>query len=113
MVSTPILLDDIFQQAVSGFEASLTDKQRREFQGCTRKDVEAAIQGIQNLLASERKQRNIQKIAKFVEGIPQLAKVIEVFVNCDSTVAFVWGPVKFVLLVSHSSESVLPAINWD
>ena len=109
MSSTPALLDDIFQQAVSSFEATLTDKQRREFQNCTRKDVEDTILGIQNRLAPQRKQRNMRKISKFVEGMTQLGKVIEVFVNCDSTVAFVWAPIKFVLLVSRASKLILPA----
>lgn len=104
MPSTPALLDDIFQQAVSSFEATLTDKQRHEFQNCTRKHVEDTILGIQNRLASQRKQRSMEKISKFVEGMTQLGKVIEIFVNCDSTVAFVWAPIKFVLLVSRTSK---------
>jgi hypothetical protein len=105
MPPTPALLDDIFQQAVSSFEASLTDKQRREFQSCTRKHVEDTILNIENRLASQRKQRSMRKISKFVEGMTQLGKVIEVFVNCDSTVAFVWAPIKFVLLVSRASKA--------
>jgi hypothetical protein len=105
--STPALLDDIFQKAVVSFEASLTEKQRREFQGCSLKHVEDTIRGIDNRLASLRQQRNIRRIAKFVEGMSQLGKVIEVFVNCDATVAFIWGPIKFVLLVGFRPFLVL------
>jgi hypothetical protein len=105
--STVPLLDDIFQKAVVSFEASLTEKQRREFQGCSLKHVEDTIRGIDNRLASQRKQRNIRRIAKFVEGMSQLGKVIEVFVNCDVAVAFIWGPIKFVLLVGFRSLLVL------
>ena len=100
MASSSPKLDDIFQNAITSFEAALTEKQRREFQGCSLKDVEDTIRGIESRLASQRKQRNMRRIAKFVEGMSQLGKVIEVFVNCDVTVAFVWGPIKFVLLVS-------------
>jgi hypothetical protein len=100
MASSCAKLDDIFQNAVNSFEATLTDRQRREFHGCSLKDVEDTIRGIESRLASQRKQRNMRRIAKFVEGMSQLGKVIEVFVNCDVTVAFVWGPIKFVLLVS-------------
>ncbi|KAH6848231.1 hypothetical protein B0I37DRAFT_309598 [Chaetomium sp. MPI-CAGE-AT-0009] len=110
MPSTPTLLDDIFQQAVSSFEASLTDKQRREFQSCTRKHVLDTIVGIQNRLASQRQQRSMHKISKFVEGMTQLGKVIEVFVNSDSTVAFVWAPIKFVLLAAGTWVETLDCL---
>ncbi|KAK3300618.1 uncharacterized protein B0H64DRAFT_315062, partial [Chaetomium fimeti] len=110
MPATPALLDDIFQQAVSSFKASLTDKQRREFQSCTRKHVEDTILGIQTRLASQRKQRNMHRISKFVEGMTQLGKVIEIFVNCDSTVAFVWAPIKFVLLAAGTWVETLDCL---
>ncbi|KAK4146369.1 uncharacterized protein C8A04DRAFT_9869 [Dichotomopilus funicola] len=93
-------LDATFQAATANFAASLTEKQRREFRGCSRKEVEDAIRDIETRLASQRRQRSMQRIAKFVEGMDQLGKVVEVFVNVNSTVAFVWGPIKFVLLVS-------------
>ncbi|KAK4096488.1 hypothetical protein N658DRAFT_349284 [Parathielavia hyrcaniae] len=94
------LLDDIFEHAVSRFEASLADKQRRKFQGCTRGDVDDEILGIQKRLALERQQRNMRRLSKFIEGMTQLGKVIEVFVNADITVAFVPGPIRFVLLAA-------------
>jgi hypothetical protein len=93
-------LDAAFQVAVTSFAAGLTDKQRRQFQGCSLKEVEDTIRGVEARLASQRQQRNMQRVSKFLEGMDQLGKVIEVFVNCDSTVAFIWGPIKFVLLVS-------------
>ncbi|KAH6632698.1 hypothetical protein F5144DRAFT_574952 [Chaetomium tenue] len=110
MPSAPSLLDGIFQKAVSNFEATLTDKQRREFQNCTRKHVEDTILGIQSRLALQRKQRDMRKISKFVEGMTQLGKVIEVFVNCDSTVAFVWAPIKFVLLAAGTWVETLDCL---
>lgn len=42
----------------------------------------------------------MNRITKFLEAMTQLSKVVEVFLNVDSTVAFVWAPIKFVLLVS-------------
>ncbi|KAK4214473.1 hypothetical protein QBC37DRAFT_387130 [Rhypophila decipiens] len=91
-------LDAAFQMAVAKFAASLTDEQRKEFRGCSLKEVEQTIKDVETRLASQRRQRNMQKISNFLEGMNQLGKVIEVFVNCDSTVAFIWGPIKFVLL---------------
>ena len=98
--SIPGPLDAAFQTAVATFAASLTDKQRRDFRGCSLKEVEDTVRGVEVRLASQRRQRNMQRISKFLEGMDQLGKVIEVFVNSDATVAFIWGPIKFVLLVS-------------
>lgn len=106
MASGSLLLDDIFDKAVASFAASLTEKQRRDFRSCSRKDIELTILDIDSRLASERKQQKMRRIAKFVEGMTQLGKVIEVFVNCDATVAFIWGPIKVVLLVSPSGHRV-------
>ena len=97
-------LEAAFQVAVASFAAGLTDKQRRQFQGCTLKEVEDTIRGVEARLASQRQQRNMQMVSKFLEGMDQLGKVIEVFVNCDSTVAFIWGPIKFILLVGLPSD---------
>ena len=96
----PESVNAAFQMAVASFQANLTDKQRREFRGCSLKEVEDTIKAVEARLGSQRQQRNMQRVSKFLEGMNQLGKVIEVFVNCDSTVAFIWGPIKFVLLVS-------------
>ncbi|KAH6624506.1 hypothetical protein B0J18DRAFT_456785 [Chaetomium sp. MPI-SDFR-AT-0129] len=103
-------LDATFQAATANFAASLTEKQRREFRGCSRKEVEDAIRGIETRLASQRRQRNMQRIAKFVEGMDQLGKVVEVFVNVDSAVAFVWAPIKFVLLAAGAWVETLDCL---
>jgi len=78
---------------------SLTDKQRDEFRTCTLKDVTDTIHRIQTPQAASRNQRNMQRISGFLEGMEQLSKVVELFLNVDSTVAFVWAPIKFMLLV--------------
>lgn len=90
-----------FRRAVSRFRAGLTEKQRHEFSICSLQDITGAIKDIENGLSSQRRQRNMNRITKFLEAMTQLSKVVEVFLNVDSTVAFVWAPIKFVLLVSQ------------
>lgn len=91
---------DSFQIALSNFRIGLTDRQRQEFSVCSLDDVTDAIKVVEDRLVSKRQQRDMQRIAKFLEGMDQLGKVVEVFLNVDSTVAFVWAPIKFALLVS-------------
>jgi hypothetical protein len=91
---------DSLHNALASFRAGLTEKQRNEFRVCSLEDVKDAINAIESRLNAKRQQRNMQRIAKFLEGMDQLGKTVEVFLNVDSTVAFVWAPIKFALLVS-------------
>jgi len=83
-------MDTSFENALIRFRKSLTENQRRDFAPCTLKDVETAIEDIQVRLGSQRRLRNMKKIAKFIEGMAQLGQVVEVFLNVESAVSFVW-----------------------
>ncbi|KAI5461405.1 hypothetical protein BGZ63DRAFT_508560, partial [Mariannaea sp. PMI_226] len=95
-------MDTSFQNALAKFRTSLSEKQRRDFAPCTLKDVQTAIEQIQSRLGSQRRQRNMKRITKFIEAMAQLGQVVEVFLNVDSTVALIWGPIKFVLLTAST-----------
>jgi hypothetical protein len=89
-------MDTVFENALIKFRASLTEKQRRDFAPCTLKDVRAAIDEIQVRLGSQRRLRNMKRIAKFIEAMTQLGQVVEVFLNVGNTVAFVWVSTKLL-----------------
>jgi hypothetical protein len=89
-------MDTIFENALIKFRASLTEKQRRDFATCTLKDVQTAIDEIQVRLGSQRRLRNMKRIAKFIEAMTQLGQVVEVFLNVGNTVAFVWVSTKLL-----------------
>lgn len=92
--------DETFEDALKRFQGSLTEKQRTEFKACSLQDVKDTIRKVETSLCAQRRQRNLQRMSRFVEGMNQLGQVVEVFLNVDATVAFVWAPIKFVLLVS-------------
>ena len=54
---------------------------------------------LQEKQIKRREVMNLSRIAGFLEGMHQLGKTIEVFVNASNMVAFIWGPIKFLLLV--------------
>lgn len=43
--------------------------------------------------------RNLSRILGFLEAMKQFGAVVEVFLNTSDILAFVWGPLKFLLLV--------------
>jgi hypothetical protein len=47
---------------------------------------------------------NMARIQAFLEGMQQLGKTIEVFLNVHEVVCFIWGPIKFLLLVRRFSR---------
>lgn len=46
----------------------------------------------------------LHRIHKFLEGMEGLGKIIDVFLNTSGIVAFVWGPIKFLLQVKFRSR---------
>ncbi|KAK3363959.1 hypothetical protein B0T25DRAFT_470206 [Lasiosphaeria hispida] len=103
-------IEGSFQNALARFQANLTEEQRRQFRVCSIEDVKEAIKGIEDRLASRRCQRNMLRIAGFIEAMKQLALVIEVFLNVDPAVAFVWAPIKFVLVSASTWVETLDCI---
>jgi len=89
-------MDTSFENALVKFRASLTENQRRDFAPCTLNDVQTAIENIQLRLGSQRRLRSMKKIAKFIEAMTQLGQVVEVFLNVENTVAFIWVRTKFL-----------------
>jgi hypothetical protein len=82
--------DTAFSRALERFRASLTKDQQEQFAGCNKAEVQKTINEIQNRHGSQRRQKNMRRVSKFVEGMSQLGKVLEIFVNADIFVAFLW-----------------------
>ena len=89
-------MDTSFENALVKFRASLTESQRRDFAPCTLNDVQTTIEDIQLRLGSQRKLRSMKKVAKFIEAMTQLGQVVEVFLNVQNSVAFIWVRAKLL-----------------
>ncbi len=90
---------DSFRSILSGFKKRLTAKEQDDFQFATLEDVRLEMARIQREQASRKEMMNMPRIQSFLEAMEQFGKVIEVFLNTSEFVAFIWGPVKFVLQV--------------
>ncbi|KAF8454825.1 hypothetical protein BDZ91DRAFT_852907 [Kalaharituber pfeilii] len=92
----------IFHDALSAFRTELTAAQAQDFANTTLKSLESCISAIQTKQVKGRNMRNINRIRPFVDAMTQYGKVIEVFLNMSDFVAFVWGPMKFLLQMSST-----------
>jgi hypothetical protein len=56
---------------------------------------------IQQEQDGRKKMMNMCRIQACLETMEQFGKVVGVFLNVSDALAFIWGPMKFVLQVGH------------
>ncbi|KAJ3579030.1 hypothetical protein NPX13_g1537 [Xylaria arbuscula] len=79
------ITESAFQRAVLKFERSLTSDQKAQFAVSSQDDVISEVQKIQD-------------------------RLLEFFLNVSNVVAFVWGPIKFALLVAGTRLETLECL---
>lgn len=89
-----------FRSALDEFQKRLTKDELIRFQTTTYPQFCDELHVLQEEQIKRRGVMNLSRIAGFLEGMHQLGKTIEVFVNASNMVAFIWGPIKFLLLVT-------------
>ena len=92
-------LSRAFEVALSRFQDQLTEKEREDFRYTEFKDVQKGIINIQKKQESLKKIMDLTRIQGFLEAMNQFGRVLEVVLSDSNFVAFVWGPVKFILQV--------------
>jgi hypothetical protein len=100
MSSTPT---NGFERVLAKFSSRLTRDEVENFRFSTLEEVHQAIIDIQDQQARRKGMRNLTRVLSFVEAMDQFGKVVEVFLNSSSLLPFIWGPIKFLLQVSHQS----------
>ncbi|ROV92958.1 hypothetical protein VMCG_09017 [Cytospora schulzeri] len=90
-----------FEEALANFKSRLSPKESKDFSNLTTlKELEKTIDSIQSSQESKKEMMNLTRIRPFLEGMKQLGKVVDVFLNTSEILAYVWGPMKFLLLTA-------------
>jgi beta-phosphoglucomutase-like phosphatase (HAD superfamily) len=92
-----------FQEALDKFKTRLTREERESFRFATLDDLTRTARKIQAEQAERSAAMHLPRIRAFLEALKQFGEVVEVFLNSSEIVAFVWGPMKFLLQVSVAS----------
>jgi hypothetical protein len=95
-----------FTRALNSFKVRLTASERAQFKVATLDDLKVTILTIQAEQRQRKKMMHMGRIQSFLEAMEQFAKVIEIFVNTTEMLAFVWGPLKLLLLVCHDPFTI-------
>ncbi|KAK0115664.1 hypothetical protein ONS95_000067 [Cadophora gregata] len=93
---------DDFQEAVGKFTKRLTKEEQNEFKFASLEDVLTSVEAIQAEQGKRKSMMNLTRIKRFLEAMRQYGAIIEVFLNASAILCFVWGPMKFCLMVASS-----------
>jgi hypothetical protein len=90
MANTQATTVSVFQQALDEFRSKLAQEDQNQFKFTTVEDVQRCILDIQNKYYGMRDSRNMTRLKLFLEAMEQYGKVIEVFLNANELLCFVW-----------------------
>ncbi|KAI1076452.1 hypothetical protein F5B20DRAFT_556101 [Whalleya microplaca] len=90
--------------------AGLTVMEEKEFQMTSLEELRDCIKKIQQDQERKRRLMYMKRLDPFLRTMEQYGKVIEVFVNTSDVVAFIWGPMKFILLIATTFSDALHAV---
>jgi len=99
MTSTPPLPSNGFERALKAFESRLKPPERAQFSTTSLDDLKLTLLSIQAEQRARKQMMHMGRIRSFLEAMEQFGKVIEIFLNTTNFLAFVWGPIKALLLV--------------
>ncbi|KAK8084664.1 hypothetical protein PG997_005935 [Apiospora hydei] len=93
-----------FDQAITDFKrgSGLSREQLDQFQFSSFDGLLQTMSGIQHKQAQDKRLRYMRRLDPFLKSMKEYEKVIEVFLNASEILAFVWGPLKFILTVTSS-----------
>lgn len=91
-----------FRNVLERFKHGLNQDEVEDFQFSTLEDIHKVIGDLQAEQGRKKKMMNFSRIQSFLEAMEQYGRVIEVFLNTTEFLAFVWGPVKFLLLMAST-----------
>jgi hypothetical protein len=99
--------ESTFQRVLQQFkDEHLNGSEREQFQFINIADFKSSMKEIQDEQASKARMRNMSRLRKFLEGMEQFEKLIEIFLNVSEFVAFVWVS-RLNLPVSNSNPDLV------
>ncbi|KAH6873889.1 hypothetical protein B0T10DRAFT_233779 [Thelonectria olida] len=83
---------DSFDRALRTFKKSLSPTLAKKFSICTLGDLKDTVRDIQQKegTAQDGRLRNMVRLRAFVEAMEEFAKVVEIFLNANEFVCFIW-----------------------
>lgn len=104
MDNSKAVFEKAIRKVLVDFKRKLTTREEEQYKNMTLEQLKKDIIVLQKNQNEAKTMMNLNRIRGFLEGMEQLGKVVEIFLNASEILAFVWGPMKFLLLVSSISD---------
>lgn len=95
-------VQDGFKQALEDFKKRLKPEEEAKFAVTSLNDLQIALKDIQEMQRKTKTAQNLKRIEPFLQAMAQYQGIIEVFLNTSSLLCFIWGPMKFMLLIANN-----------
>ncbi|KAH7165444.1 hypothetical protein EDB81DRAFT_253192 [Dactylonectria macrodidyma] len=99
-----------FTRSLEKFRQELSDDQKQQFSTTGLEEVKRAMQQIQDQIGPDKKLRNFTRLKKFFEGMKQMEELVKIFLQVHEVVAFIWGPIKFVMMIAATRIDILELV---
>ncbi|KAH0563508.1 hypothetical protein GP486_001929 [Trichoglossum hirsutum] len=101
-----------FKRAVDAFRKNtdLDEAEMADFELTDLQTLRQAINTIQNKQAQNKKLMYMKRLEPFLKSMEDYGKVLEVFLNVSKFISFVWGPMKYLLLVASTFSEALNSL---
>jgi hypothetical protein len=103
MATSPPRVGTAFLSALTKFQASISKDQVAEFRNTTYDQLCQEMMRLQHEQERLKTMMNMGRIESCLEAMHQFSKTVEIYLNVSDAVAFIWGPIKFLLLVKQLS----------
>ncbi|OCK76290.1 hypothetical protein K432DRAFT_306677 [Lepidopterella palustris CBS 459.81] len=92
-----VSLDNI----LTNFQSSLNRKDERKFRLTSLANLKQFIVNLQAKQCRERRQQGLKRLGPFLEAFEQFGQLLEGFCESDTFMAFIWGPIKYMLEITN------------
>ncbi|KAI8630498.1 putative zinc finger protein [Xylariaceae sp. FL1651] len=87
----------LFDKALGEFKEGLRRREIEDFKTTTLKELNTTIRQLQAKQHAQRRLQDLNRLQPFLKAIEQYGELVDRFYSNNEIVAFVWGPVKFLL----------------
>ncbi|GAW19057.1 hypothetical protein ANO14919_085410 [Xylariales sp. No.14919] len=87
----------LFGEALGEFKQGLGRRVVEDFKATTLDELKASIGKLQTIQHRQRRLQDLTRLQRFIDAIEQYGKLVDELYGRNDLVAFIWGPVKFLL----------------
>ncbi|KAJ3579076.1 hypothetical protein NPX13_g1491 [Xylaria arbuscula] len=100
----------LLEKSLQKFKNGLTKRLTASFEATTLEALEASIHEIQVKQHAQRRIQGLHKLGRFIEAIKQYGEVIDRIYGSNHFVAFIWGPLSFLLQTTSIADDAFREI---